>query len=105
MMYDMLRTALEGLTGGGQRQNGKLGRGQEKCHIFCPLKYYQEITSRMKERLTQHLIDRDLRSYLMEKEHWNPHHFESIDWTNYSAVFKRLSKGRQIAVAKATHNL
>jgi hypothetical protein len=32
-------------------------------------------------------------------------HFESIDWTNYSSTFKRLSKGRQTAVAKATHNI
>jgi hypothetical protein len=33
------------------------------------------------------------------------HHFESIDWTNYSSAFKRLLKGRETAVAKATHNL
>jgi hypothetical protein len=59
----------------------------------------------MKERLTQKLLDVDLRGYLEKKELWNAQNFESIDWTNYSSVFKRLSKGRQTAVAKATHNL
>jgi hypothetical protein len=59
------------------------------------------MTSRMKERLTQQLLDGDLRSYLVEKEHWNAQHFE--DWTNFSTVFKRLPKGRHTAVAKATH--
>jgi hypothetical protein len=63
------------------------------------------ITIRMKERLTQELLDGELRSYLMEKEHWNAQHFESIHCTNYSYAFKRLSKGRQTAVSKATHNL
>jgi hypothetical protein len=63
------------------------------------------ITSRMKERLTQQLLDGDLRSYLEEKEHWNAQHFKSIDWANYSSTFKRLSKGLQSALVKATHNL
>jgi hypothetical protein len=49
------------------------------CALFIRGK---EITSRMKERLTQKLIDGDLRSYLIEKEHWNAQHFESIEWTN-----------------------
>jgi hypothetical protein len=38
-----------------------------------------KITSRVKERLTQQLLDGYLRSYLMEKEHWNAHYFDSID--------------------------
>jgi hypothetical protein len=59
----------------------------------------------MKERLTQQLLDGYLRSYLMDKEHWNSQHFESIDWIHYSSAFKRSSKGRQTAVSKATHNL
>jgi hypothetical protein len=74
----------------------------EICALFIQ---GSKITSRMKERLTRQLLDGNLRSYLMEKEHWNAHHFESIDGTNYSTAFKRLSKGRQTAVAKATHNL
>jgi hypothetical protein len=61
--------------------------------------------SPMKERLTQQLLDGDLRAYLEKKEHWSAHHFEIIDWKNYSSAFKILSKGRQTAVAKATHNL
>jgi hypothetical protein len=40
--------------------------------------------SRMKERLTQQLLNGYLRSFLVEKEHWNAQHFESIDWKNYS---------------------
>jgi hypothetical protein len=45
-----------------------------------------------------------LRAYLEKKELWITHQFESIDWTNYRSAFKRISKGRQTAVAKATHN-
>jgi hypothetical protein len=59
----------------------------------------------MKERLTQQLLDVDLRAYLEKKELWSAQHFESIDSTNYSSVFKQLSKGRQTAVAKAAHNI
>jgi hypothetical protein len=74
----------------------------ETCAIFIR---GSKITSRTKERLTQQLLDGDLRDYLEKKEHWSAQHFESIDWTNYSSTFKRLSKGRQTAVAKATHNI
>jgi hypothetical protein len=59
----------------------------------------------MKERLTQQLLNGDLRSYLKEKEHWNAQQFESIDWTNCSTTFKRFSKGQKTAVAKVTHNI
>jgi hypothetical protein len=72
------------------------------CALFM---WGSKITSRMKERLTQQLLDGDLRAYLEKKEQWSTQHFESIDWKNYSSAFKRLSKGRQIAVARATHNL
>jgi hypothetical protein len=57
----------------------------------------------MKERLTQKLLDGDLRTYLMEKEHWNAQYFESIDWTSYSTAFKILSKGKKTDVATVTH--
>jgi hypothetical protein len=59
----------------------------------------------MKEMLTQQLLDGDLRSYLMEKEHWNAQHFKIIDWKKYSTAFKRLSKGHQTVAAKTTHNI
>jgi hypothetical protein len=74
----------------------------EMCALFIQ---GSKITSRMKERLTQQLIDAYLRAYLEDKELWSAQQFESIDWTNYRSAFKRLSKGRQIAVVKATHNL
>jgi hypothetical protein len=64
-----------------------------------------KITSHIKERLTPQLLDVDLRAYLEKKELWSAQQFESIDWTNYSSVFKRLLNGRQTAVAKETHNL
>jgi hypothetical protein len=47
----------------------------------------------MKERLTQKLLDVNLRAYLEKKELWSAQHFESIYWTNCSSVFKRLPKG------------
>jgi hypothetical protein len=74
----------------------------DNCALFI---WGSKITSRMKYKLTQQLLDGDLQYYLEGKEHWNAQHFESIDWTNYSSAFKRFSKGRQTAVAKATHNI
>jgi hypothetical protein len=59
----------------------------------------------MKERLTQQLLDADLRAYLKKKELWSAQQFESIDWTNYRSAFKRMSKGRKTAVVKATPKL
>jgi hypothetical protein len=46
-----------------------------------------------------------LRAYLKKKELWSAQKFESIDWKNYCSAFKRLSTGRQAAVAQATHNI
>jgi hypothetical protein len=74
----------------------------ETCALFI---WGRKITSYMKERLIQQLLDGDLWAYLEKNEHWSAHHFESIDWTNYSSAFKSLSKGQQTAVAKATQNL
>jgi hypothetical protein len=59
----------------------------ETCALFVR---GSKITSCMKERLIQKLLDGDLQSYLEKKEHWSAHHFESIDWKNYSSAFKRL---------------
>jgi hypothetical protein len=56
----------------------------ETCALFIR---GSKITSRMKERLTQQLLDIDLRDYLEKKELWSAQHFESIDWTNYSSAF------------------
>jgi hypothetical protein len=58
----------------------------------------------MKERLTQQLLDADLRAYLEKKELWSAQQFDNIDWNYYRSAFKRLSKGRKTAVVKATHN-
>jgi hypothetical protein len=74
----------------------------ETCALFIG---GSKIMSRMKERLTQQLLDVDLRALPEKKELWSAQQFESIDWTNYRSAFKRLSKGRQTAVVKATQNL
>jgi hypothetical protein len=74
----------------------------ETCALFIR---GSKITSRMKERLTQQLLDADLRAYLENKELWSAHQFESIDWTNYRSAVKRLSKGWQTATVKVTYNL
>jgi hypothetical protein len=74
----------------------------ETCALFIR---GSKITSRMKERLTQQILDADLCAYLEKKELWSAQQFERIDWTNYCSAFKQLSKGRQTAVVKATHNL
>jgi hypothetical protein len=73
----------------------------ETCALFIG---GRNITGRVKERLTQQLLDADLHAYLEKKDLWSAV-FESIDWTNYRSAFKRLSKGRQTAVVKSTHNL
>jgi hypothetical protein len=57
----------------------------ETCALFIR---GSKITSRMKERLTQQLLDADLRAYLEKKELWSGQQFESIDWTHYSSAFK-----------------
>jgi hypothetical protein len=48
----------------------------ETCAIFIR---GSKIMSLMKERLTQQLLDGDLRAYIEKKEHWSDQHFESID--------------------------
>jgi hypothetical protein len=57
----------------------------ETCALFIR---GSKITSRMKERLTQQLLDADFRAYLEKKELWSAQQFESIDWTIYSSAFK-----------------
>jgi hypothetical protein len=52
----------------------------ETCDLFIR---GSKITSRMKERLTEQLLDADLRAYLENKELWSAQQFESIDWKNY----------------------
>jgi hypothetical protein len=57
----------------------------ETCAMFIR---GSKITSRMKERLTQKILDIDLRAYLEKKELWSAQQFDSIDWTNYRSAFK-----------------
>jgi hypothetical protein len=52
----------------------------ETCALFIR---GSKITSRMKELVTQQLLDADVRAYLEKKELWSAQQFESIDWTNY----------------------
>jgi hypothetical protein len=55
--------------------------------------------------LTQQLLDGDLREYLMEKEQWNEGTFDNICWKIQKVALKRMSKARQMAIAKLVHNL
>jgi hypothetical protein len=38
-----------------------------------------KIMTRIKEIIAQQLLDDDLCFYVMEKEHWNAQHFDSVD--------------------------
>jgi hypothetical protein len=48
----------------------------ETCALFIR---GSKITSRMKERLTQQLLDGDLLAYPKKKEYWSAHHFVMKD--------------------------
>jgi hypothetical protein len=74
----------------------------ETCALFIR---GVKITSHMKERLTRRLLDGDMEIYLMDKENWSRQNFDSINWRGYGTAFKRLTRSRQTAVAKACHNL
>jgi hypothetical protein len=50
------------------------------------------ITSRMKERLTQQLLDADLRDYLEKTDLWSAQQFESIDWNFFVQPLKDCQK-------------
>jgi hypothetical protein len=74
----------------------------ERCALFIK---GTKITSNWKERLTKQLLDGDLREYLMEKEQWNEGIFDSICSKLQKVALKRMSKARQMAIAKLVHNL
>jgi hypothetical protein len=74
----------------------------ERCALFIK---GTKITSYWKERLTQQLLDGDLREYLMEKEQCNEGTFDNICWELQKVALKRMSKARQMAIAKLVHNL
>jgi hypothetical protein len=65
----------------------------ETCALFIR---GSKITSRMKERLTQHLLDGDLRASLENKEHWSAQHFESIEWKNTAPPSRDFQKGGKL---------
>jgi hypothetical protein len=74
----------------------------ERCSLFIK---GTKITSNWKERLTQQLVDGDLREYLMEKEKWNEGTFDDICWKLKKVALKRMSKARHMAIAKLVHSL
>jgi hypothetical protein len=74
----------------------------EQCALFIK---GTKITSNWKEPLTQQLLDGDLREYLMVKEQWNEGTFDNICWKLQKVALKRMSKARQMAIAKLVHNL
>jgi uncharacterized protein YozE (UPF0346 family) len=98
-MCDDIRAATTGITGA----RGSCGMWpSETCALFI---MGVKITSHMKERLTQHILDGDMQKYLMAKENWTRQVFDSINWRRYGTEFKLLPCSRQTAVAKGCHNL
>jgi hypothetical protein len=85
----------------GARPNCGLYLGG-RCVLFIK---GTKITSNWKERLTQQLLDGDLREYLMEKEQWNKSTFNNICWRLQKVALKIMSKSRQMDIAKLVHNL
>jgi hypothetical protein len=63
-----------------------------------------KVTSYMKNQLTSHIHDGNLRSFLMQKESWSTQIFDAIDWNASKRALKRLSKNRQMNVVKLRHN-
>jgi hypothetical protein len=85
----------------GARPNCGLYLG-ERCALFIK---GTKITSNLKERLIQQLLYGDLRELLIEKEQWNEGTFDNICWNLQKVALKRMSKARQMAIAKLVHNL
>jgi hypothetical protein len=96
---DDIRAAATGITG----TRGSCGmRPSETCVLFIR---DVKVKKRMKEILTQQLIDGDIQKYLMAKEKWTRKVLDSINWKSYGTAFKRLPRSRQTTVTKACHNL
>jgi hypothetical protein len=64
-----------------------------------------KVTVSWKERLTQQLLNGDLREYLMKKEQWTTHALNNICWKRNETALKIISKARQAKTAKICHNL
>jgi hypothetical protein len=58
----------------------------------------------MKNQLTPHMHDDNIRSFLIQKESWSSQTFEAIDWHSSERALRRLSKNRQMNVATLCHN-
>jgi hypothetical protein len=63
-----------------------------------------KVTSDIKNQLTSHMHDDNLRSFLMQKESWSIQIFDAIDWNSSERDLIRLSKNRKINVVKLCHN-
>jgi hypothetical protein len=64
-----------------------------------------KVTSCMKQQISSHLSDGKLKDYIIEKEQWSQHTFDSVAWRDYEIAYKRLSKNRQVNISKACFNL
>jgi hypothetical protein len=64
----------------------------------------RKVTSNMKNQHTAQMHDYNLRSLLMQKESWSIQIFIATDWNSSERALRRLSKNRQMNVAKLCHN-
>jgi hypothetical protein len=51
-----------------------------------------KVRSDMKNQLTSHMHDDNMRSFLMQKESWSSQIFDAIDWHSSERALRRLSK-------------
>jgi hypothetical protein len=77
-------------------------RESEVCALFI---MGSKLTSKMKGKLQSQVHDKSMRKYLIQLEIWTDQQFEGIDWTSYGTVFRRMGRSRQMAIAKACHNI
>jgi hypothetical protein len=63
-----------------------------------------KVTSDVKNQLSSHMHDGNLRSFLIQKESWSTQTFNAIDWNASERALRRLSKNRQMNVLKLCHN-
>jgi hypothetical protein len=63
-----------------------------------------KVTSDMKNQLTSHMHDDNIRSFLIQKESWSSQTFDAIDWHSSERALRRMSKNRQMNVVKLFHN-
>jgi hypothetical protein len=74
----------------------------EKAKIFIK---GAKITSGMKQQLASQLSDWKLHYYIIDKGKWSQYTFDSVAWSDYETILKRILRNRQINISKACFNM